>query len=184
MDLEELTAIEYMKENYNYLENNYNTDEVGMKLMHMDFLKFDEYINYYDYVIGNPPFSKGQDIEHFYKMYEVCKPGGIVTCIMSVSWLHNSQKKFKAFRKWLGIEEGQTWLEEIHRKEAAKGHSDYSGNRTTEHGNNEQVLIKTYPAGTFKESGTNVITCIIQIEKNDISGLDNNNNNNDQFSLF
>lgn len=98
ISMNSLTAIEFMDKNYKYLEENYNTDEAGMDLLKMDFLKYDEYINYFDYVIANPPFTGGQDIEHFYKMYEVCKPGGIVTSIMSTSWLYNSGKKFQKFR--------------------------------------------------------------------------------------
>lgn len=165
ISMNSLTAIELMDKNYNHLENNYNTDEAGMNLLKMDFLKYDEYINYFDYVIANPPFTGGQDIEHFNKMYEVCKPGGVITSIMSTSWLYNSGKKFQNFRNWIGIGNDKSLIEEIRRKELSKGHGDCSVTRVSESGNDEQVKINTYPAGTFKESGTNVITCVVQIIK-------------------
>lgn len=67
-----------------------------------DFLTLGpEYNNYYDRVIANPPFSKNQDIEHIYKMYEVCKPGGRIVTISSKHWYHTGGRKEKQFEKWI-----------------------------------------------------------------------------------
>lgn len=170
ISLKEITAIEFMKENYMLLDKKYSSIHPKIKLLEMDFLKYEEYINHFDYVIANPPFTKGQDIEHFYKMYEACKPGGIVTSIMSTSWMHNSNKKHKEFREWLGIKI-ESWSDEINLKSAAKGFANYNSVRVSENGNDETVSVKTYEAGMFKESGTNVITCVVQVKKNDVSGL-------------
>jgi len=167
LNLESITAIEFMEENHAHLEKKYD----DIELIHLDFLMYDEYINYYDYVIGNPPFSKGQDMEHFRKMYDVTRPGGTVTSIMSTSWLQNTNKKATAFRKWLGIDDAITWKDKTMLKEAAKGSADYKGIRKV--GNHdEEVLIKTFAAGRFKEAGTNVITCAVQVKKKVPSGFE------------
>lgn len=98
-----------------------------------DFLKIPkQYIGYYDRIIANPPFSKNQDIDHIYKMYECLKPGGRIVTIASKHWLQSTKKKETAFREWLD-----------------KLHAD----------------IEEVPAGAFKESGTNIATCIIIINK-------------------
>ncbi len=55
----------------------------------------------YDRVIANPPFSKNQDIDHVYKMYEVCKPGGIIVTITGEHWTFAQENKCNEFRFWL-----------------------------------------------------------------------------------
>lgn len=59
----------------------------------------------FDKVIANPPFSKNQDIDHIYKMAEVCK-GRIVT-ISSTHWELSQNKKETEFREWLKGMEAQ-----------------------------------------------------------------------------
>lgn len=66
-----------------------------------DFLELTDKNDYYDVVIANPPFTKNQDIDHIRKMYEVCKKGGTIISISSVSWTIGSQKKQIAFKNWL-----------------------------------------------------------------------------------
>lgn len=162
LDPKNFYAVEFMKENFSILEKSWN-----INLTCGDFLEYDEFINYYDYIIANPPFSNGQDIKHVQHMYKLLKPGGTLTSVMSVSWLFNTQKKFKSFRKWLGIDDSK--MNDL--KLASRGGSSYEGSRFSEHGNIENIKIKTLESGTFKESGTDVITCIVQITKNDISGF-------------
>lgn len=65
-----------------------------------DFLKLTS-PKQYDAIIANPPFAKNQDIEHFYKMYEVCKLGGYILSIMSNHWKLAENKKETSFRKFL-----------------------------------------------------------------------------------
>lgn len=55
----------------------------------------------YDCIIANPPFTKNQDIDHIYKMYDSLKPGGQISTIASPSWTFGSQKKQVQFREWL-----------------------------------------------------------------------------------
>lgn len=58
--------------------------------------------NPFDKVIANPPFSNNQDIDHIYKMIEVCKPEfGIVVSIASNHWRNSKYKKETDFRNYL-----------------------------------------------------------------------------------
>lgn len=67
-----------------------------------DFLKLgDEYNNYYDRIIANPPFSNNQDIDHVKKMYECLKPGGRMVTITSKHWELSCNRKETDFRDWL-----------------------------------------------------------------------------------
>lgn len=72
----------------------------GANLIGEDFLQCD-LKDAYDIIIANPPFTKNQDIDHIRKMYEVCKPGGIIITLSSPSWMLGSQKKQKEFHQWL-----------------------------------------------------------------------------------
>ena len=56
----------------------------------------------YDRIIMNPPFEKGQDIEHVVHAYNLLKSGGRLVAIMSEGTFSNSQRKFQDFRAWLG----------------------------------------------------------------------------------
>ena len=72
------------------------------KIVHyfQDFLT-SECTNKFDKVIANPPFSKNQDIDHIYKMVEVCKSGGRVVSVSSTHWELSQNKKETEFRNWL-----------------------------------------------------------------------------------
>ncbi len=75
-----------------------------------DFLKFTPsefyqpgtYLhNGYDRIIANPPFTKNQDIDHIYHMFDVCRENGrIVTCA-SNHWRKSPNKKEHEFRQFL-----------------------------------------------------------------------------------
>jgi phospholipid N-methyltransferase len=158
LELDSLTAIEYMEENYGILKETFKDNDL-VNTIQMDFLKYDEYINYFDVVIANPPFSKGQDVKHFKKMYEVCKPGGYIISIMSTSFLNNSQKIYEEFRKFIGLPfDSETRF-------ASKGGSVCENE-------NGQLYIQSFEAGEFKESGTNVHTALICFRKDSISGFE------------
>lgn len=83
-------------------------------------------------IIANPPFSKNQDIDHIYKMYECLCPGGRIVSIASKHWQFAQGKKECKFKEWL---------------------------------NSVDAEIIDIQSGTFKESGTNVATCIVIINK-------------------
>lgn len=55
----------------------------------------------YDRIVANPPFSKNQDIDHIYGMYDVLKVGGRMVSIASKHWEQCENKKETAFRSWL-----------------------------------------------------------------------------------
>jgi phospholipid N-methyltransferase len=86
----------------------------------------------YDKIIANPPFSKNQDIDHVYNMYDHLNDGGRLVSITSKHWQFSSFKKEKAFNEW--VMNNATHIEEI-------------------------------PAGSFKESGTNISGLILVIDK-------------------
>lgn len=52
-------------------------------------------------IIANPPFSNNQDIDHIYKMVEVCKPGGRIVTVASRHWEESKNKKETEFRDFL-----------------------------------------------------------------------------------
>ena len=70
------------------------------KVEQSDFLKFGEK-NSYDRIVMNPPFSKDQDIDHVMHAYDLIKPGGRVTAIMSNMAGLRSNKKNRAFSAWM-----------------------------------------------------------------------------------
>lgn len=55
----------------------------------------------YDKIVANPPFSKNQDIDHIYKMYDCLYDGGRIVTIASLHWETSSNKKETKFRNWL-----------------------------------------------------------------------------------
>lgn len=63
-----------------------------------DFLTLDENLKF-DVVVANPPFSKNQDIEHFYKMVKHARKR--VITIMSKHWHHSSFKKETEFKDFI-----------------------------------------------------------------------------------
>jgi hypothetical protein len=55
----------------------------------------------YDRIIANPPFSKNQDIDHIYKMFDCLNENGILVSIASKHWKFSNNKKEEKFREWL-----------------------------------------------------------------------------------
>lgn len=69
-----------------------------------DFLKFKE--GNFNRIVMNPPFEKGQDIDHVRHAYDLLSPGGRVVAIMSEGPFFRSDKKATEFRNWLDEKEG------------------------------------------------------------------------------
>ena len=61
----------------------------------------------YDAIVMNPPFERGQDIEHVRHCYTLLKPGGTLVSIMAPGTFTNGQNKAKDFRSWLDRVGGQ-----------------------------------------------------------------------------
>jgi hypothetical protein len=55
----------------------------------------------YDRIIANPPFSKNQDIDHIYKMYDCLNDNGILVSVASMHWHSCTHKKESEFFSWL-----------------------------------------------------------------------------------
>lgn len=64
-----------------------------------DFLKHEG--RTFDRIIANPPFTKNQDIQHIYKMWECLKEGGRIVTVASLHWKLSGNKVETDFRKWL-----------------------------------------------------------------------------------
>lgn len=54
-----------------------------------------------DVVIMNPPFTKGQDVDHVNHLLEILPPTAEIHAIMSGSIRHHSQSKYERFRDYL-----------------------------------------------------------------------------------
>ena len=70
----------------------------GYNVVDCDFL---EHTGEYDRIVMNPPFEKGQDIDHVRHAYELLKPGGKLVAIMSEGSFYRGDKKATEFREWL-----------------------------------------------------------------------------------
>ena len=62
----------------------------------------------YRIIIANPPFTKNQDVRHFYKMWTVLAVGGRMSVIMSQHWMTAKDKTCTAFRSFLDAVGAQT----------------------------------------------------------------------------
>lgn len=71
-----------------------------------DFLEDRE--DKYSKIIANPPFSKNQDIDHIYEMYNRLEPGGRLVSLASIHWTFSENKKETAFREWLSEHDAET----------------------------------------------------------------------------
>jgi hypothetical protein len=96
----EITAIEYGEINYAVLQSMGFNDKVT--LIHGDFLATTvEEIGQFDLIIANPPFNKGQEVDHIMHMWKLLKAGGQLISMSSPSFKTNTNKKYTAFKEWL-----------------------------------------------------------------------------------
>lgn len=76
--------------------------QVCKEVRHADFLKMDTvYLGHFDRVVMNPPFTRGQDMDHVRYAYTFLKPGGILVAIMSPAFMFNTSRKATLFREWI-----------------------------------------------------------------------------------
>lgn len=59
----------------------------------------------YDRIVMNPPFEKGQDIDHVQHAYKLLAPGGRLVAIMSSGPFFRNDSKSIEFRDWLDVQE-------------------------------------------------------------------------------
>jgi type I restriction-modification system DNA methylase subunit len=66
-----------------------------------DFLELDPTAHQFDRIIANPPFSKGQDVDHTRHAFRMLKPGGTMAVITSPSWTFRDDSRNTQFRDWI-----------------------------------------------------------------------------------
>jgi len=68
-----------------------------------DFMDWRYMDQNYDRVLMNPPFEKGQDIDHVMRAFSLAlAPGGRLVAIMSAGAFFNTNSKAQGFRHWIG----------------------------------------------------------------------------------
>lgn len=73
----------------------------NVKIIGEDFLQLKGYEDYFDFIIANPPFTKGTDIKHVMKMYECLAYDGCFASMTSTSWLNTNNKANQEFNDFL-----------------------------------------------------------------------------------
>jgi len=71
----------------------------GFQLVGDDFLKFDQ--QGWDRILMNPPFERGQDMDHVRHAYDLLADGGILVAITSEGPFFREDRKATGFRDWL-----------------------------------------------------------------------------------
>lgn len=105
------------------------------RLYQRDFLTLSpEETGLFDRIVMNPPFDDGRDIDHVRHALRFLKPGGLLVSIMIASTEYREDNRTEAFREYVA----GLWTDKYER----------------------QWL--DLPAGSFRESGTNVNTIILK----------------------
>lgn len=73
-------------------------EKKGYPVVASDFL---EHRGHYDRIIQNPPFERGQDIDHIRHAYSLLDDGGRLVSVCSAGPFFRTDKKSTAFREWL-----------------------------------------------------------------------------------
>lgn len=115
----------------------------------------------YDRILMNPPFEKGQDIEHILHCFnKLLKPGGILVAIASMSWTFVSNKKSEEFRRFLGVEfDGPVFTGTKYMQKLDSSFESETSQLT--------AMVKCNPDGSFKDAfnSTGVQTTMIILKK-------------------
>lgn len=102
-----LTTLGYSPDCY---EVNYTLRDIlsakGHRLVGDDFLSIPNNGLMYDCIIMNPPFERGQDIDHVRRAFDLLSPGGRLVSIMSPSPFFNQSRKSFDFRQWFALKNG------------------------------------------------------------------------------
>ncbi len=76
-------------------------DAKGHEVGGFDFLSYRAGLGQYDRVVMNPPFERGQDIEHVRHAFEMLKPGGRLVSLMGEGSFFKQDANSVHFRDWL-----------------------------------------------------------------------------------
>ena len=102
----ELVCCELWRRNVELLESKGHTVVMG------DFL--DQTVvtlgGKFDCIVANPPFTKNQDIDHVYHMYDLLKEGGRMIAVMSRSWVEDQiENKKISVIGWIVLVSHMLW---------------------------------------------------------------------------
>lgn len=106
----------------------------GHQLIASDFLQHHQ--DGYDRILMNPPFERGQDMQHVQHAYELLTPGGRIVAIMSEGPFFRDAQQDRTFRAWLDDVDGQA--------DPLPAGTFYSSDRPT--GVNTRLVIIDKPA--------------------------------------
>ncbi len=126
--------------------------EKGHNVVGVDFL---QHSGEYDKIVMNPPFEKGQDIDHIRHAYSLLNDGGRVVCIMSEGPFFRNDKKATEFRNWLDSLGGVS--------EKLPEGAFKSSERST--GVNTRLVVIDKVASDTKSTKSNKVTSAIENEK-------------------
>ncbi|HEY0739296.1 MAG TPA: ArdC-like ssDNA-binding domain-containing protein [Herpetosiphonaceae bacterium] len=91
------------------IEQHYTLQQIlelkGHQLIASDFLAYHQ--DSYDRILMNPPFERGQDMQHVQHAYRLLKPGGRLIAIMSEGPFFRDYQADRTFRAWLDDVDGQ-----------------------------------------------------------------------------
>lgn len=138
--------------------------ELKFNLVGDDFLLYEPKVSY-DKIIANPPFTNNQDIRHIRKMYDLLNDCGQVVSISSTSWIQTLGKESTAFRRWL---DDDGYFTDDRNAPLLRQWHVFGNTGTTaqfQRKNGDTVSLEMIEAKEFKESGVNVKTCIISIDR-------------------
>lgn len=96
----EVVAIE-IDERYLSVLRDLQRDNRRLVIEHGDFLAMARPAIRPDVIAMNPPFSKGQDVQHFQRAWEILAPGGRIACIVGEHGFTASDARSVAFRNLL-----------------------------------------------------------------------------------
>lgn len=88
----------------------------GYNVVAEDFLRFNPFELWddfagYDAIVMNPPFNKGQYVDHVQHAYTMLKNGGFLAAIVPPSYTFSTRGADARFREWLDEVEGTLFCE-------------------------------------------------------------------------
>jgi hypothetical protein len=95
----QITAVEQNEDRVKFVVDNFP----GVHIHLADFMKWPMIPVSYDYIIMNPPFEKGQDMDHIRRAYSYLKRGGKMAAILSEGPFYRTDEKSVNFRFWLNV---------------------------------------------------------------------------------
>lgn len=72
----------------------------GYKFFGTDFLECSPLADGFERIVMNPPFERGQDIDHIRHAYTCLRPGGRLVSVMSAGPSFRTDRKSEDFRAW------------------------------------------------------------------------------------